>query len=97
MPLTDCESVRIGTDFQILTLRSGFGKIREFFLLLDLLSLSLNPSTDSSHLAATWLRGKEGSTIQIFNPHMDPEYTRIVRKKNKGKLPKELDCSLDSS
>ncbi|GAA5960409.1 hypothetical protein JCM3765_007502 [Sporobolomyces pararoseus] len=62
-----------GTDFQILTLRSGFGKI------------------------PTWLRGKEGSTIQIFNPHMDPEYTRIVRKKNKGKLPKELDCSLDSS
>ncbi|GAA5873501.1 hypothetical protein JCM16303_001145 [Sporobolomyces ruberrimus] len=62
-----------GTDFQILTLRSGFGKI------------------------PTWLRGKEGSTIQVFNPHMDPEYTKLMRKKNKGKLPKELDCSLDSS
>ncbi|GAA5924173.1 uncharacterized protein JCM15063_005565 [Sporobolomyces koalae] len=62
-----------GTDFQILTLRSGFGKI------------------------PTWLRGKQGSTIQVFNPHMDPEYTRLVKKKNKGKLPPELDCSLDSS
>ncbi|GAA6008625.1 hypothetical protein JCM11491_003373 [Sporobolomyces phaffii] len=62
-----------GTDFQILTLRSGFGKI------------------------PTWLRGKEGSTIQVFNPHMDAEYTRLVKKKNRGKLPKELDCSLDSS
>ncbi|GAA6063001.1 hypothetical protein JCM10212_004983 [Sporobolomyces blumeae] len=62
-----------GTDFQILTLRSGFGKI------------------------PTWLRGREGSTIQVFNPHMDAEYTRLVKKKHKGKLPPELDCSLDSS
>jgi len=27
---------------------------------------------------------------------MDPDYTKLVKKKNKGKLPKELDCSLDT-
>ncbi|GAA5860561.1 hypothetical protein JCM1840_000300 [Sporobolomyces johnsonii] len=62
-----------GTDFQILTYRSGFGKI------------------------PTWLRGRQGTTIQIFNPHMEPEYTRVVKKKNKGVLPPPLDCSLDTA
>ncbi|GAA5988297.1 hypothetical protein JCM11641_006654 [Rhodosporidiobolus odoratus] len=57
------------TDFQILTYRSGFGKI------------------------PTWLRGRPNTTIQLFNPHTDPEYTKMVKKKHKGKLPKEVDCS----
>ncbi|GAA5918106.1 hypothetical protein JCM1841_005256 [Sporobolomyces salmonicolor] len=62
-----------GTDFQILTLRSGFGKI------------------------PTWLRGRQGTTIQIFNPYIDPDYTRAVKKKNKGVLPPPLDCSFDTA
>ncbi|GAA5955697.1 hypothetical protein JCM21900_005088 [Sporobolomyces salmonicolor] len=62
-----------GTDFQILTLRSGFGKI------------------------PTWLRGRQGTTIQIFNPYIDPDYTHAVKKKNKGVLPPPLDCSVDTA
>ncbi|GAA5831187.1 hypothetical protein JCM11251_007788 [Rhodosporidiobolus azoricus] len=57
------------TDFQILTYRSGFGKL------------------------PTWLRGRPNTTIQLLNPHMDPVYTRMVKKKNKGKLPPQVDCS----
>ncbi|BGP53273.1 hypothetical protein JCM8202v2_000832 [Rhodotorula sphaerocarpa] len=58
-----------GTDFQIITQRSGFGKI------------------------PTWLRGRENTTIPLFNPQTDPEYTRVYRKANKGQLPPPIDCS----
>ncbi|GAA5919297.1 hypothetical protein JCM6882_007830 [Rhodosporidiobolus microsporus] len=57
------------TDFQILTYRSGFGKL------------------------PTWLRGRPNTTVQLLNPHMDPVYTRMVKKKNKGKLPPVVDCT----
>ncbi|GAA6043644.1 hypothetical protein JCM8097_000852 [Rhodosporidiobolus ruineniae] len=57
------------TDFQILTYRSGFGKI------------------------PTWLRGRPNSTIQLFNPHMDPVFNRYYKKKHRGKLPPPVDCS----
>ncbi|BGP22039.1 proteophosphoglycan ppg4 [Rhodotorula toruloides] len=58
-----------GTDFQILTQRSGFGKI------------------------PTWLRGKEGTTIALFNEGTDPEYTAQYKEANKGRLPPRIDCS----
>ncbi|GAA5892338.1 hypothetical protein JCM8208_001515 [Rhodotorula glutinis] len=58
-----------GTDFQILTSRSGFGKI------------------------PTWLRGRQGSTIALFNEFTDPEFTLQYKKANRGKLPPPIDCS----
>ncbi|GAA5921224.1 hypothetical protein JCM1841_001641 [Sporobolomyces salmonicolor] len=61
------------TDFQILTLHSGFAKI------------------------PTWLRGKQGSTIQIFNPQNNPGFAAQVKAWNGGKLPPPPDCTLDKS
>ncbi|BGO88739.1 hypothetical protein NBRC10512_005188 [Rhodotorula toruloides] len=58
-----------GTDFQILTQRSGFGKI------------------------PTWLRGKEGTTIALFNEGTDPEFTAQYKAANEGRLPPPIDCS----
>ncbi|TNY24182.1 Proteophosphoglycan ppg4 [Rhodotorula diobovata] len=58
-----------GTDFQILTSRSGFGKI------------------------PTWLRGRQGSTIALFNEFTDPEYTVQYKAANEGRLPPPVDCS----
>ncbi|GJN87763.1 hypothetical protein Rhopal_000718-T1 [Rhodotorula paludigena] len=58
-----------GTDFQILTSRSGFGKI------------------------PTWLRGREGTTISLFNEYTDPEYTNMYKVMHNGRLPPPIDCS----
>ncbi|GAA5978886.1 hypothetical protein JCM10908_002723 [Rhodotorula pacifica] len=58
-----------GTDFQITTKRSGFGKI------------------------PTWLRGRENTTIPLFNPQTDPDWTFDYRKKHNGTLPPPIDCS----
>lgn len=57
------------TDFQIITQRSGFGKI------------------------PTWLRGRENTTIPLFNPQTDPDWTEDYRKKHNGTLPPPIDCS----
>ncbi|GAA5857664.1 hypothetical protein JCM8547_004322 [Rhodosporidiobolus lusitaniae] len=57
----------IATDFQILTWRSGFGKI------------------------PTWIRGRSGRAIQLFNEHMDPDFTKHLKKTHK--VPKKVDCS----
>ncbi|GAA5895382.1 hypothetical protein JCM5296_002392 [Sporobolomyces johnsonii] len=62
-----------GTDFQILTLHSGFAKI------------------------PTWLRGKQGSTIQMFNPQNNPSFAEQVKAWNGGTLPPPPDCTLDAS
>ncbi|CEQ39118.1 SPOSA6832_00603 [Sporobolomyces salmonicolor] len=85
-----------GTDFQILTLRSGFGKIRTPSPSSHRSSLLLRLTALASG-TATWLRGRQGTTIQIFNPYIDPDYTRAVKKKNKGVLPPPLDCSFDTA
>ncbi|GAA5857700.1 hypothetical protein JCM8547_004335 [Rhodosporidiobolus lusitaniae] len=58
-----------GTDAQILTFRSGFGKI------------------------PTWLRGKDETTVQLFNPHLDPEMTESIKAAYGGTLPPSPDCS----
>lgn len=77
-----------GTDFQILTQRSGFGKIRTSPPL---------PSAPRSSLTlsctATWLRGKEGTTIALFNEGTDPEFTAQYKAANEGRLPPPIDCS----
>ncbi|GAA5883241.1 hypothetical protein JCM3774_000640 [Rhodotorula dairenensis] len=57
------------TDFQIITQRSGFGKI------------------------PTWLRGRENTTIALFNPQTDPDWTYDYRKAHNGSLPAPIDCS----
>ncbi|GAA5988285.1 hypothetical protein JCM11641_006650 [Rhodosporidiobolus odoratus] len=62
-----------GTDFQILTMRSGFGKI------------------------PTWQRGKDHTTVRIFNPYLDGAMTNQVKANNGGKLPPPIDCSKPSS
>ncbi|ORY90938.1 hypothetical protein BCR35DRAFT_275012 [Leucosporidium creatinivorum] len=56
------------TDFQILTARSGFGKI------------------------PTWIRGRPGTTIQIFNPYLEVAYTKSLKT-----LPPEVDCTSDET
>ncbi|GAA5952790.1 hypothetical protein JCM8115_002350 [Rhodotorula mucilaginosa] len=57
------------TDFQIITQRSGFGKI------------------------PTWLRGRENTTIPLFDPQTDPDWTEDYRNKHNGTLPPAIDCS----
>ncbi|GAA6030181.1 hypothetical protein JCM8097_009302 [Rhodosporidiobolus ruineniae] len=61
------------TDFQVITYRSGFGKI------------------------PTWLRGKDHTTVQLFNEYLDPGLTAAVKAGNGGKLPPVPDCSLPSA
>ncbi|GJN94369.1 hypothetical protein Rhopal_007448-T1 [Rhodotorula paludigena] len=58
-----------GTDFQILTSHSGFGKI------------------------PTWIRGRENTTIVLFNEHTDPIYTQEYKDQHGGHLPPAIDCS----
>ncbi|BGP13161.1 hypothetical protein JCM10213_000261 [Rhodosporidiobolus nylandii] len=57
------------TDYQILTQRSGFGKI------------------------PTWQRGKDHTTVVMFNPYLDLSMTNRAKAANGGKLPPPLDCS----
>ncbi|GAA6005249.1 hypothetical protein JCM10207_002913 [Rhodosporidiobolus poonsookiae] len=57
------------TDYQILTYRSGFGKI------------------------PTWMRGRDHTTVQLFNPYLDYGLTEAVKAGNGGVLPPPPDCS----
>lgn len=41
---------------------------------------------------ATWLRGRPGTTIQIFNPYLEVAYTKSLKK-----LPPEVDCTSDTA
>ncbi|GAA5831174.1 hypothetical protein JCM11251_007783 [Rhodosporidiobolus azoricus] len=62
-----------GTDYQIITYRSGFGKI------------------------PTWLRGRDHTTVQMFNEYLDPALTAGVKAGNGGKLPPPPDCGKQSA
>lgn len=42
---------------------------------------------------ATWLRGRENTTIPLFDPQTDPDWTEDYRNKHNGTLPPAIDCS----
>ncbi|SCV74618.1 BQ2448_7647 [Microbotryum intermedium] len=79
------------TDFQIITARSGFGKIREYTTAALAKEracadrLDLVPCSPT----ATWMRGHRGSTISLPRSEMD-------ERGRKQRLP-HIDCSLEKT
>lgn len=75
-----------GTDFQVITRYSGFGKIREFSssTCSGIKSSILMESFFDFVRTATWMRGKPGSTIQVQNFELYGGDREI-----------ELDCGID--